>query len=173
MGAIDRELLEAVTSLRWHVLSPVFVLLSAWWVKSVLIAGIGGVADAVSRRLPLTALFAGAAAAAGSFAASLLKLVVDRPRPGGDALVAVPASSSFPSGHAATAFAAAAAVGFVYPRLRLPMFVLAALVALSRVYLGVHYPADVLAGALLGLGVVWALSRVSARVARALARSAA
>jgi undecaprenyl-diphosphatase len=58
-----------------------------------------------------------------------------------------------PSGHATTAFAAALAVGLVHPRLRWPLVVLAALIAISRVWLGVHYLSDVLAGAALGSAV--------------------
>jgi undecaprenyl-diphosphatase len=58
-----------------------------------------------------------------------------------------------PSGHASTAFAAALAVGLAHPRLRWPLLALAALVALSRVWLGVHYLTDVIAGAALGAAV--------------------
>ena len=83
------------------------------------------------------------------------------------ALSAAPDTPSFPSGHATTAFAAAAVVGALYPRLRIPVYGLAALVGLSRVYLGVHYTLDVLAGAALGialgLGVVWAIRRLDPR----------
>ena len=85
-------------------------------------------------------------------------MTVDRARPpvadpGLDPVGAIPASASFPSGHSATAFATAVAVGLVYPRLRLPLLALAALVALSRVYLGMHYSTDVLAGTALGVAV--------------------
>jgi undecaprenyl-diphosphatase len=58
---------------------------------------------------------------------------------------------SFPSGHATTAFALAAVIGFLSPRWFYPMLVLAALIAVSRVVLGVHYPSDVTGGAILGL----------------------
>ena len=66
--------------------------------------------------------------------------------PGLDPIGLVPAAASFPSGHAATAFAAAVAVALFYPRLGRPLLALAAVVALSRVYLGVHYLLDVAAG---------------------------
>ena len=64
--------------------------------------------------------------------------------------VPMPSSRSFPSGHSAGAFAFATGVGHVMPRAAVPLRVLAALVAYSRVHTGVHYPGDVLAGALIG-----------------------
>jgi membrane-associated phospholipid phosphatase len=64
--------------------------------------------------------------------------------------VRMPTSRSFPSGHAATSFAFATGVGRVSPAAAVPLHALAALVAYSRVHTGVHYPADVLAGAVLG-----------------------
>jgi undecaprenyl-diphosphatase len=67
---------------------------------------------------------------------------------------------SFPSNHAANMFCLAAFAGFYFPRLRIPLFSIAALTAYSRVYCGVHFPSDVLAGALLGslLGLGLAVS---------------
>ena len=59
-------------------------------------------------------------------------------------------SSSFPAGHAATAFAGAVLLAFAAPRIAPAVLALAALIAASRVYDGVHYPTDVLAGAALG-----------------------
>jgi undecaprenyl-diphosphatase len=64
--------------------------------------------------------------------------------------VRVPRSTSFPSGHSAAAFAFATGVGNVLPREAAAFRALAALVAYSRVHTGVHYPGDVVAGALLG-----------------------
>jgi membrane-associated phospholipid phosphatase len=64
--------------------------------------------------------------------------------------VRMPRSTSFPSGHSAAAFAFATGVGQVLPAAGFPLRALAALVAYSRVHTGVHYPSDVLAGALLG-----------------------
>lgn len=62
-------------------------------------------------------------------------------------------SSSFPAGHAATAFAGALLLAFVMPRVAPYVLGFATLIAASRVYVGVHYPTDVLAGALLGAAV--------------------
>jgi undecaprenyl-diphosphatase len=64
--------------------------------------------------------------------------------------VRMPSSTSFPSGHAASAFAFATAVGHFLPRDAIAVRALAALVAYSRVHTGVHYPGDVVAGSLLG-----------------------
>jgi undecaprenyl-diphosphatase len=76
-------------------------------------------------------------------------LLYPEPRP----LVHPPASGSFPSGHASAAFACATVIAWASPRLAVPVYVLAALVAWSRVYVGVHWPLDVLGGAILGTAV--------------------
>jgi undecaprenyl-diphosphatase len=62
-----------------------------------------------------------------------------------------PTSPSFPSGHAATAAAGALALTRIWPAAAVPAWTLAALIALSRIALGVHFPSDVVAGFLLGL----------------------
>jgi undecaprenyl-diphosphatase len=69
---------------------------------------------------------------------------------------------SFPSGHATTAFALAAVLGFLSERWFYPALLLAAIIALSRVTLGVHYPSDVLAGAVIGLTGAYAVRLIFA-----------
>lgn len=70
--------------------------------------------------------------------------------------VPMPDSSSFPSGHSAAAFAFATGVATVLPSAGAPLRALAALVAYSRVHTGVHYPGDVIAGALIGTALAQA-----------------
>ena len=85
-----------------------------------------------------------------------LKAVVRRRRPaleGLPALVKVPTSLSFPSAHASSSFAAARGYSALVPRGARILHVIAGAMALSRVYLGVHYPSDIAVGALLGSAI--------------------
>lgn len=88
------------------------------------------------------------------FAVSM-KYAIDRPRPY-DVIQAVdpfylPIDPSFPSAHAMTVFAAAVAIGRKWHKTLIPLLFLASAVGFSRVYIGVHYPYDVLSGALIGI----------------------
>ena len=67
--------------------------------------------------------------------------------------VAMPRSTSFPSGHAASAFAFATGVASALPQAGIPLAAAASLVAYSRVHTGVHYPLDVVAGSVTGMAL--------------------
>ena len=77
--------------------------------------------------------------------------------------VPMPRSTSFPSGHSASAFAFASGVSQVMPA-AVPLQLAAALVAYSRVHTGVHYPADVIVGALIGSSVAPVTSAALRRI---------
>ena len=66
-----------------------------------------------------------------------------------------PLTYSFPSGHAASAVVGAITLSRLWPAGRLVLWALATLVALSRIYVGVHYPLDVIGGAVLGVACAW------------------
>lgn len=101
-----------------------------------------------------------------AFAASVaIGLARERPRPYvvqpvTRQLVGYPGlDRSFPSGHATIAFALAFATAFALPAWTIPMILIALLVGFGRVFVGVHYPFDVVGGAMLSLIVTYALSR--------------
>ena len=179
LTTLDGQALQLTESLRWAPLTGLAVLLSAWWVKGPVLAVIGACGDlrattrSVKRwaRMPSAAGAAVAAFLLASAANVGLKELFARERPAGSdgdliAAVPLPESYSFPSGHAMTAFAAGAAIAVVRPGLRWPALGLAAAVALTRPYLGVHFWSDVLVGA--GLGAL--LGLVVGRIVLAVSR---
>jgi len=104
-------------------------------------------------------------------ATTLLKYAVQRDRPptvvlDPEPLLDVPTTSSFPSGHTSSSFACAWVLSRLAPRLTVPLFALAALIGFSRIYVGVHYPLDVLAGAVFGILVATALLKLLAVLQR-------
>jgi len=95
---------------------------------------------------------------------ALVKAIVKRPRPFVQNIHIVPVyragSTSFPSGHTSTSFSTATALSIAYPKWYViaPAFLWAGSVGYSRMYLGVHYPTDVGAGAILGTGSAVSMS---------------
>jgi membrane-associated phospholipid phosphatase len=155
---LDEHAIRATAELRWPPATAVLLLVSAWWVKGPLLVAAGWGADLRNRRLvPLVAGAATVSFALASWLNLAIKAIVGRGRPpseiGLHALASVPGSPSFPSGHAMSAFAVAGAIAVLSPRLRWPVLAVAAVIAFSRVYLGVHFWLDVLAGAGLGMTI--------------------
>jgi undecaprenyl-diphosphatase len=116
-------------------------------------------------------LHAGAALVLGLIVTQLISMAYFRPRPfmahHVRLLVAKSLDTSFPSNHATAAFAIATAVLLYNRAMGGVLLVVAALIGLSRVYVGLHYPGDVLVGALLGGGIALALLAVRPLLDRA------
>jgi undecaprenyl-diphosphatase len=114
------------------------------------------------RALPFVLVLLAVAAADGI--AALVKAAVGENRPAEpDALVTVPHSHSFPSGHAATAFAAATVLARLVPRAAPALYLLALAIAYSRLYVGVHFPLDAVGGAAIGIATALLLLAVARR----------
>jgi undecaprenyl-diphosphatase len=133
----------------WIALALVLAFLRREWRILVVTAACVYVADAV---------------------AEIVKYAVGEKRPDfPKALVAIPKSHSFPSGHTTTAFAGATALSYFFPRWTPAFVVLAAAIAYSRLYVGVHFPLDVLGGIVIGVATaLLLLAAVRRRSARSL-----
>ncbi|HEY2218970.1 MAG TPA: phosphatase PAP2 family protein [Gaiellaceae bacterium] len=166
----DREVERWQVAHRAGFLDPIFEGLTRAGTYGAIWLAIAAVAALVLRR-PQIFVWTLVADAVGELASDALKGAIPRARPHVHALVARPHTHSFPSGHATTSFACATVLALLLPRLRIPFFLLAAAVAWSRVYVGVHYPLDVLAGAALGVGIGLGVARALPRLAEARRRS--
>jgi undecaprenyl-diphosphatase len=132
------------------------------------------VAHFARRNVLYSVAFTAACVWTADLLALALKIAVDRVRPfetipQADPLIGATVGQSMPSGHAATSFAGAVILTYLLPRGAPFFFLLAAAIAFSRVYVGVHYVSDVIVGALLGtavglagLGLLRLLRRTSA-----------
>ncbi|MGH3479627.1 MAG: phosphatase PAP2 family protein [Nocardioidaceae bacterium] len=161
LGAVDRAVYQAVAVTATPQLDDAFRKLSnaatysrLWLGLAAVIATLGG---RRGRRVALEGVLAiGATSATVNLG---IKPLARRRRPERPdpvpfeaRLVRMPESTSFPSGHAASAFAFAYTVGRHYPALAVPIRLLASAVAYSRVHTGVHYPGDVVLGSIVGAG---------------------
>jgi undecaprenyl-diphosphatase len=165
LAALDQALYEAVTVTRTPTLDSALRRLSAAADHSKISFVVAGFLALRPGRARRAAALGIAAVGVASTTANLLgKRLVRRPRPhrAEDSPfpgrhVPMPASASFPSGHTASAVAFAAAVGPAFPAATVPLGLLACAVGYSRIHTGVHYPGDVVAGAVLGTGAAAAV----------------
>ncbi len=125
-----------------------------------------GLALAVMWRRPSIVVLTAAAVIGGELFSDLGKALIARHRPFEHQIGPPSTTHSFPSGHAATSFAGATVLAHFAPRLRVPLFVLAALIAFSRVYNGMHYPTDILVGAAGGVAIALLLLAADRRRSR-------
>jgi undecaprenyl-diphosphatase len=171
LSGLDRELRDLVVDHRLGVLDPLFEALSyagsygfIWLAIAVAISGF-------SWSRPWLWTRVGVAILVSESISGVLKEWSRRDRPpvadpDPTPLVDLPVTFSFPSGHATVSFACATTLALAVPRLSWPLFALATLISLSRVYVGVHYPFDVLAGAALGVVIAIALRTLAAALRR-------
>ena len=156
---LDRDVFTWVVEHRAPPFDWLFVALSAAGQAAILWIVLAPVLAFLARRPPLfTTLVTAATVWTADLLATLLKALVDRQRPyevipEADPLLRWDVAGSFPSGHAATSVAGAVVLAYLLGRWWPWLALLAAAVAFSRVYVGVHYPLDVLGGAALGAGV--------------------
>ncbi len=179
IAALDASVFRAInTGLSASWLDPVMLGITTFGEGLVLaVTSLGILAvGVVKKRDQLKRLGQAAfvAYAASGIISALVKQFGDRPRP---VLVMFDAHivgkplfvHSFPSGHSTTAFAAAFVFAAFFPSWRWPILALAVVVGFSRIYLGVHFPFDVVYGAILGslvgAGAAWVFKRPGQRPA--------
>jgi membrane-associated phospholipid phosphatase len=154
---LDERLARRARSTRVPVLDRLLVAITQaatysrlWLLFAGVLAACGGRDGRRAAGKGVVAIGVAAAVANGP-----AKLLARRARPipsSGPALIDMPRSTSFPSGHSASAFAFATGACRELPALAPLLVPLAGTVAYSRVYVGVHYPSDVTAGAAIGIG---------------------
>jgi undecaprenyl-diphosphatase len=163
--------LRAITQIgnsRWYLFGlPVVIAVSMWLRRRA-----GGLAALRLDAVAGGAAYLFAAVAVSGIATNVIKLPLGRARPKiwdeSGVFGLSPFSldhdfQGFPSGHATTLFALAAALGCLAPRLRWPLYGLAALLSFSRVAVNAHYPSDLVGGAMVGIAAALLLRHLLAR----------
>ncbi len=153
---LDRTAFRAIFGLKWPPLTAVLRFFTLIGAAGFLWGFFAAAAFLVTGLRPLNLLVPWAAVAGSWTLAEGAKYLFDRARPfiwdtEIAPLIKTPSSSSFPSGHSATAAAGALTLSVVYPAFAPALLLAGFLVVFSRVYLGVHFPVDVLAGVAIGI----------------------
>ena len=166
--ALDKSLFIAINNGLSNPLFDVIMSIFSWLGSGYVLAGLIGLGLYIFDRENFGRNFAIGivAVAVGGIFIQILKEVVERPRPLKDMADLIMANKvhinivleplkhgSFPSGHAQTAFGAAMFIAYTYRKNLSLLFMAALIVGISRIYVGVHYPSDVLVGALVGIVV--------------------
>lgn len=150
---------------RWEVLDAVAIF-AAKYLGYVLIFGLLlFLAKNYKKYWPLVVKAIGAAIVSRFVITEIIRWIWERPRPfvenNVNLLISHEATGSFPSGHAAFYFAIAAVVYFYNKKAGIAFFATAFLMGIARVFVGVHWPTDILGGAVVGIITGWLVVKLS------------
>jgi undecaprenyl-diphosphatase len=159
---LDKTIIRLANSLSFQMMNYIFITITTLGETYifVLIAAVLTIA-LMAYRKPVVSFVLSIFSAL--FIIWLLKYIIDRPRPFEIGLTSAGVAanwSSFPSGHTLVFFTIIPMVAKKFPKLKTIFWMIAILVGLSRIYLGVHYASDVIAGAFIGYGIGWTFMRI-------------
>lgn len=161
ISVFDRGLIEFIqNNLHNPIMDKVMVFITTLG-DAGLIWILMGIALLINKKYRKVGFMVLGALALGSILGEgIIKNIVQRDRPfismeGIDMLIKAPTSYSFPSGHTTSSFAAAGVIAINFKNKSVYVFTLAVLIAISRIYLGVHFPTDIISGIVLGLSCAY------------------
>jgi undecaprenyl-diphosphatase len=170
LSTLDREIQTAVQELRSPTLDRPMQAISDLGRPLTVVSALLGIAILDAAAGPATARLALFTLVPTNLVVEIIKRSVNRTRPDGERK---PSNASFPSSHAANAFALAAVLARRWKKLAPGFWLLAVAVGWSRMYLNRHFATDVIVGAVIGIASCWALTRVWRTPPRPRAREAA